>query len=336
MKKNINSSQKSKEEEKNVLPQDEKIACFNNFLKHYHIDINEFNFENYSRPDFQARSVIFGITRRNDGLDLKQNAIYNFLDEVKKKTNTDTSSDELSHADLIILNIASQLFDRKFKKRKIDCHNIQDIRDTIVWSQDSFLTDQFLIFYSAYLNADIKTCQKLENLFEEDMIKYGNLGANLVGNIKLLSAEFIGSLPENTYHQILDTIMKSKYIFPPLEDEFYQKAGDICTMKDDFFSKEESFHPFLSPEIKDILSIFSLEELTNMSESELHYISGKSKEQLEKIKSFYKVEVEPSKIDRLLCYPTVIQIGYQKIKLIKNQISSRHDSNKVLIRNNNN
>ena len=60
------------------------------------------------------------------------------------------------------------------------------------------------------------------------------------------------------------------------------------------------------------------------------------KEQLEKIKSFYKVEVEPSKIDRLLCYPTVIQIGYQKIKLIKNQLLSRHNSNKVLIRNNNN
>lgn len=67
-----------------------------------------------------------------------------------------------------------------------------------------------------------------------------------------------------------------------------------------------------------------------MSESELHYISGEPKSKLEKIKPFLELNVDPLKIDKVLFYPTVIQMGYQKFTWIKNQISNRCSSNKVL------
>ena len=330
MTENIIQFQKKGENKKNTLLQDQKLLCFEDLFKSFRIgiDITKMNLKDYSRPDFQAHSIIFGMLMAQRGMeiDLKTNAIYNFLDRIKLKCDFDVNSKNLYRADLIILNIASQKFDCRFSGRELDSTNQQNIRDTIVWSSDSSLIDQLAVFYHAYLNADLETCQMLSHLFTDNPVKF----YEFVANVPLLSSSFISSLPKETYRQILNTIVNSDAIYPTLEDEFYQNAKDICKIKPDFFSDFDSFTPFFFRQIQDALTVFSLEELTNMSGSELCYISGKSKLQLEQIKPFLELNVEPLKIDKILCYPTVIQLGYQKVRFIKNQISNQYNSNKVL------
>ncbi len=326
MSENMIPFQKKSKKKKSLLLEDSKLACFSELFESFAfgIDLGKFDFSGYNRPDFQIRSVIVGMMHTKLGhgeIDLKTNAIYNFLDAIKEKCDFDVNSKNLYRADLIILNTASQLFDQKFGNRELDFNNPQDVRDTIVWSHDDTRIRRFAVFYHAYVNADLETCRMIS----------GNL-YDLAGNIQLFSSSFIQELSKETYHHLLNTIMNSDYIFPELKDEFYQNAKDLLEINPNFFSSFDYFRPFFYPQIKDTFTVFSLEEFASMSESELSYIAGESKQRLEKMKPFLDLNVEPSKIDKVLCYPAVIQMGYQTFTLIKNQITTQYNSNKVLVK----
>lgn len=250
-----------KDKKPSSLLEDQKLACFSELFKsaNLRIDLKKIDFNSYTRPDFQARSVVFGIVHTQFGnveIDLKTNAIYNFLDAIKDKCDFDSNAKNLYRADLIILNIASQLFDRTFAGRKLDCHNPQDVRDTIAWSNDSVRTNRLAVFYHAYVNADLKTCQMLKPLFIDNYTKY----FELADNVQLFSSSFIQQLTEETYHHILGTVIRTAYIFAKLKDEFYQNAKDLCEINPNFFSSFYYFEPFFYFEIKDTLTVLSLEE----------------------------------------------------------------------------
>lgn len=332
MSENMIPFQKKNKKKKSLLLEDSKLACFGELFKSagFGIDLNKFDFNGYTRPDFQAHSIIFGLVASMRGIEinLRTNAIYNFLDTIKEKCDFDPNSKNLYRADLIILNIASQLFDRRFANRKLDSTNQKDIRDTIAWSNDSSRTNQLAVFYHAYVNADLEICQMIEPLFDDNYIKY----YELTYNVELFSSSFIQGLSKETYHHILNAVINTDGIFAELKDEFYQNAKALCEINPNFFSSFDYFRPFFYPQIKDALAVFSLEEFANMSESELSYIAGEPKQRLEKMKPFLDLNVEPFKIDKVLCYPAVIQMGYQTFTLIKNQISNKCNSNKLLIK----
>lgn len=325
--------QKKNKKKKSLLLEDSKLACFSELFESFAfgIDLNKFDFSGYTRPDLQIRSVVFGMVHTQLGrgkIDLRTNAIYNFLDTIKEKCDFDPNSKNLYRADLIILNIASQLFDRRFANRKLDPTNQKDIRDTIAWSNDPSRTNQLAVFYHAYVNADLETCQMIEPLFDDNYIKY----YELTYNVELFSSSFIQGLSKETYHHILNAVINTDGIFAELKDEFYQNAKALCEINPNFFSSFGYFRPFFYPQIKDALAVFSLEEFASMSESELSYIAGEPKQRLEKMKPFLDLNVEPSKIDKVLCYPAIIQMGYRHFTLIKNQISNPYNPNKVLMK----
>ena len=63
-----------------------------------------------------------------------------------------------------------------------------------------------------------------------------------------------------------------------------------------------------------------------MSDDELSYISRYEKEDLIKIKQLMDLKIPISKIDKLLCYPDIIRLGYQKVVIIKNTFSSKENN----------
>lgn len=321
---NIISSIDGNQEIKDLL-QNPKLNCFQSLFQTFKIDFSKFEVDGFSRPDFQAHSILFGLANSNKEMDLKKNAIYNFLDEIKGKGDSDINSEQVRQADLIILNTASQLFDRTFSGRQLDSKNQKDIRDTIVWSHNHYSRVFLLVFYYAYVNADLKNCKKITNLFDNNFIKYEEISYN----IGLLSNHFIGSLTDFSYQRIMDTIIDSDYIYPQLDDTFYENAGKICEIDSNFFSKYSDFVPFFSDNAQDIIDVFGLDGIINMSPEEAQCVLDKSKSELEKIKPFFGFNMDSSKINKILCYPSIIQFGYQKIKLIKNQLHNQNDSYKV-------
>lgn len=325
MTQNNTLSSDEKKQAYSELLQDQKLLCFQSLFQTFKIDFRKFEFDNFSRPDFQAHSILFGLVNSEKGIDLKKNAIYNVLDEIKGKDDWNTNSEKVQKADIIILNIASQLFDRKFSDRQLDSKNQKDIRDTIAWSHDCYLKSFFLVFYSAYINASLETCKKVANLFDSNFIKYGEISYN----IKLLSNHFISSLPDSSYQRIMDTIIDSDYIYPPLNDLFYENAGNVCEIDPNFFSKYSDFVPFFSDNVQDIIDVFGLEGITNMSPNEAQSVLNKSRVELEKIKPFFGFNMNYSKINRVLCYPSILQFGYQKIKLVQRTLFHPEESYKV-------
>lgn len=324
---NILSSDEKKQAYSELI-QDQKLICFQSLFKTFKIDFRKFEFDNFSRPDFQAHSILFGLVNSDKEMDLKKNAIYNILDEIKGKDDSNTNLEKVQKADIIILNTASQLFDRKFSDRKLDSKNQRDIRDTIVWSHDHYLKEFFLVFYYVYLNAELETCKKVANLFDNNFIKYGELSYN----VRLLSNQFISSLSDSSYKRIMSTIIDDDYIYPQLDDAFYENAGNICKIDPNYFSKYSDFIPFFSDNAKDVIDVFGLDGIIRMSPNEAHSVLNKSRSELEKMKPFFGFNMDSSKINRILCYPSIIQFGYQKIKLVQRKFFHQEDSYKVFMK----
>lgn len=325
MTQNNTLSSDEKKQAYSELLQDQKLLCFQSLFQTFKIDFRKFEFDNFSRPDFQAHSILFGLVNSEKGIDLKKNAIYNVLDEIKGKDDWNTNSEKVQKADIIILNIASQLFDRKFSDRQLDSRSQKDIRDTIAWSHDCYLKSFFLVFYYAYINADLETCKKVSNLFDNNFIKYSEISYN----INLLSNQFISSLTNSSYKRIMNTIIDNDCIYPRLDGTFYENAGKICEIDSNFFSKYSDFVPFFSDNAQDIIDVFGLDGITHMSKEEAQSVLDKSKSELEKIKPFFGFNMNSSKINRVLCYPGIIQFGYQKIKLVQRTLFHPEEFYKV-------
>lgn len=304
--------------------QDAKLFSFYDVFKEYFgIDLKNIRFQNYNRPSYQKRSIIGALTSTEE-IDLKQNFIFNFLDQMKYYYNL-YCNEELNQtrslrADYIFLNIASELFNQKFSNRNLDNRNKQDIADTIRWlSQNDYTLKQLFIIYCAYINTDLKICNKLANLAINDPIKFWEF----TYNSKLLSKKFIDTLPKEVYDQIIDTITTDSVLYPELKNEFYQYAKEICEIDPNFFSKFSSFAPFCLDNSQAIIDVFGIDGMVKMSEEELEYISNHQKNKLIEIKQLMDLGVSTVQIKKVLYYPHIIKLGYQKAVLIKNLICEK-------------
>lgn len=144
--------------------QDEKLFCFYNVFEDMGIDFKKIQFQNYTRPDYQIRSIIFALTTDKE-IDLKQNFIFNFLDNIKfyykLYCNEELNPTRSLRADYIFLNIAAKLFDCYLATRNLDSKNKQNTIDSIQWiNRNDFIFKRLFIVYCTYLNTDLETCKK--------------------------------------------------------------------------------------------------------------------------------------------------------------------------------
>lgn len=325
---NIINFSSYKSQKQNHPFQDEKLFCFYDVFKDMGIDLKEIQFQSYTRPDYQIRSIIFALTS-DEEIDLKQNFIFNFLDNIKfyykLYCNEELNLTRSLRADYIFSNIAAKLFDCEFSNRSLDNKKQKDIIDSIRWlNQNNFIFKKIFIIYCAYLNTDLKTCKKIANLAIDDPIKFDEFGYNT----KLLSKSFIDSLSKEEYHQIINIIISNSYIYPKLEDTFYQYAKTIFEINPNFFSSGSSFNLFFKENSQTIIDVFGIDRITKMSEEELNYISNKDnqKDKLIEIKQLIDLGISIPKIDKILCYPEIIRLGYHKVVLIRKLIRDKDNT----------
>lgn len=321
---NIINFKNYRDSKKRPILQDKKLLSFYYFLKNdqsINIDLNKLHLQGYTRPSKQARSIIHALIS-DEEIDLKTNAIFNFLDDIKAYCHNDLNPKNVYKADYIILNIIRQLFDRKYSEKELNNKNQNDIQSTILWvDNNESLKKKLTLFYYAYVNTDLTICEKIASINEE-----GNNPYNVMENMRLLSYSFVNSLSKESYFKIINTAIKDSSIYPHLNEEFYYYAKEICEKKPDFFSNQYAFRPFFLKNTKDIIHIFETNQLVNMSDDELSYISRYEKEDLIKIKQLMDLKIPISKIDKLLCYPDIIRLGYQKVVIIKNTFSSKENN----------
>ena len=315
--------------------QDNKLFCFYDLFKKRGIDLKKINFVNYTRPINQKHSIIGAIVSK-EPIDLKQNFIFNFLDNIKyyyeSKCNEPLDLTRCLRADYIFLNIASELFEHKFSNRNLDSSNRQDIIDTLKYLNiDDYNFKTLAVIYCAYLNGDIKTCKMINDLYLNEPIKF----SEFQHNIRLLSKNFIDSLPIEGYHYILNIITTDSYCHPEFKDTFYQYAKEIWKMNPDFFKLFDygSFLLFFLKNSQTIIDLFGIDRIVKMNIEELNLISNDnySKEELIEIKQFMDLKVPTPKIEKLICYPTIIRLGYQKITFIKNKLCDKEKSEQEVV-----
>lgn len=314
--------EKYKDSKKRPILQDKKLLSFYYFLKNtLNIDLNTLHFQGYTRPLKQAHSIIFALMDKEE-IDLKENAIFNFLDDIKSYCNNDLNPKTVYKADYILLNIIGELFDREYSKEELDNKDSKIIRNAILWSTNNEgIKEKLATFYYAYANTDLTICEKIASIREE-----GNNACNIIYNIGLLSYSFVSSLPKELYSKIISIIIKDPRTYSNLNEEFYHYAKEICEINPDFFVKEAAFIPFFLENTQDIIDVFGLNKFANMADEELIYISKYQKEDLIKIKQLIDLNVPICKISRLLCYPDIVRLGYQKVVLIKNLFSNKENS----------
>lgn len=154
-----------------------------------------------------------------------------------------------------------------------------------------------------------------------DPIKFDEFGYNT----KLLSKGFIDSLSKEKYHQIINIITSDSNIYPKLKDTFYQYVKTIIEINPNFFSRDSSFNLFFKENSQTIIDVFGIDRIAKMSEDELNYISNKDnqKDKLIEVKQLIDLGISISKIDKILCYPEIIRLGYHKVVLIKKLIHDK-------------
>ncbi len=171
-------------------------------------------------------------------------------------------------------------------------------------------------------------------------------------NSKLLSKNFIDNVTENEHEQIIESLLYNKRNIPLLNEDFYKYIRNFCDYDFDFFLILFKFTPFFLESFENVLKIFNLEQLKNMSLEKIRFLCYfkdincliKIKILLDlniSLKEIEKVLEHPSvfelitlglpvsKINKVLDYPDLVNFIYQKIALLKNNKTSQYEEYKI-------
>lgn len=334
---------------KNEFLKEKKLFCFKSFFLRFDINIEKIEFQKQPYPLNRWRTIVDYINSKENEVDLKQNAIYNLLEQVLEKSEPLISlqEDEVKN---IILNIAGALYNNRFKNIAND---ESFIIETIKWSNNSNIVKELSLFTCLYLNASSKVCE----LVSEAVLKDKNKIEQFFVNSRVLSKEFITSLTDYEHEQIIISLINMKRTLPLLNEDFYKYIRSFCDYDFIFFLLLFNYTPLFLAPVEPILEIFNLEKLKTMSLEEIKFICHfRTRAVLLKIKilmdlnvpldEIEKVLEKPSvfelitlglpisKIDKVIHYPDLVNFIYQKISLIINNNSPQYVEYRSLIKTN--
>lgn len=337
--------------EQNGIINDNKLSCFKSFFLSLDMNIEELRLEKQSYPVKRWKTIVNFICSKEKEVDLKQNSIYNILESVLEKSEPLIDAQEQDRVKDIILNIASSLYDKKFKESKKESESF--IIETIKWSNNTELIDKLSLFTCFYLNTSSKVC----TLISEMALTDNNKLKQFYVNNRLLSKKFIDELNEFEYEQIINILLTSKKKIPLLNEDFYKNIRNFCVFDFEFFLILFQYTPFFLGSIESILEVFTLEQLREMSLEEIRFLCYfRDKKSLIKIKILMDLnvplnEIEKvlenasvfelitlglpiSKIDKVIQYPDLVTFIYQKIATLKYSKTPLYSEYKALLKTN--
>lgn len=315
--KRINEKEKQK---KDVI--DQKLQCFKNVFQHLGINIEEMQFQFYPEQDFVRKANIISLS--NEPFDVKKNTIINMLDNIRRKGKYDCNQENVHRANQITLNLISNLYEKKFGKRKISGKH-QDLFDTFAFSKSNYYIEVLSVFYYAYTNTDLRTCEKIASQFSDYFVWY-----NLSTNLKLLSESLRKRMTKDQYDLVIDEFTKHpKGIHPKLPDIYFKYLPEMVTIQPEICTGNTTISLFFrNKTIEEAIEVFGLKNLLEMNREEIRLIRNQNKKQLENIKEYFQLYMlSVEQIENIINDPESVQLFYKKLILIKQELNNLLNKN---------